>query len=381
MVTNLPDVSQTNQTIADSRQRYLSAADIRSIVLGFIEQLKCGRATVFKYLLAGACVGLFFSFGSSTEYSSSTRILPYRSGPGASSISGLASLAGVRIPAGLSEASIQPELYPELVNTIDFQIEVAETPLHFGTLGVTRSSIAYFDSLYARSPVELLAHYTVGLPGLMRRSLIKSESGATLHTDPSGPPAYSLDYLETLSAVRQRVKISLNARSGVISVSATMPDPVAAADLVAAVSDVLRDRITRQESQKAEAQVRFIEGQAGEARLRLDSAQNALASFMSRNRAVLSPLLEVEADRLRNDRDFAFQIHQQLSTELEQARIKMHQDTPVFATLETPSVPPVRSSPQRTRLLLGCTLGGALVGLVVVLLRNWWRSAARDSVS
>lgn len=348
---------------------------MKVMITALAGMLRKGRGNILRFVAGGLVLGLFWAFGSTPEYTSSTKILPYSSASSVPGLSSLAGLAGVRLPAGATDPSIRPDVYPELVNTTDFLVEVAETPLRFATLQTSLTGAAYFDSVYSPSPVELLRRYTTGLPSTLRKILPGNSTPLIVAgDDSSGLPGYSRQYLETLEEIHGRIGISLGRLTGVISITGTMPDPIAAAELTRSTSATLRDRIIQQESQKYREQVRFVETQQKRARARLDSSQNALAAFMSRNRASLSPLLEVEADRLRSDRDFAFQIHQQLSTELEQARIRMSQNTPVFAILETPAVPPVKSSPRRMLILVGCLLVSVLAGGASELIRQWWKT-------
>jgi uncharacterized protein involved in exopolysaccharide biosynthesis len=83
---------------------------------------------------------------------------------------------------------------------------------------------------------------------------------------------------------------------------------------------------------------------------------------------LVSAVAQIQRERLQREKDVAYQVVQQLTTELEQARIKEHQDTPVFTVLEHVTVPNEHSSPRRSVILL---LAGVL-GVAFVAMRILW---------
>ena len=75
-----------------------------------------------------------------------------------------------------------------------------------------------------------------------------------------------------------------------------------------------------------------------------------------------------------------FSVYQQLSGELQLARIKKNQDTPVFTVLEQVTVPNQRSSPNRTRILFMAIVIGLAVGLGRILYERQRPTAQVSSV-
>jgi uncharacterized protein involved in exopolysaccharide biosynthesis len=126
-------------------------------------------------------------------------------------------------------------------------------------------------------------------------------------------------------------------------------------------------RIIDYEAKKAGEQLKFIEEQYAQARTRYQQAQENLAVFADRNRALVSPLSQIERDRLQSEFNVASEVYQQLSGELQVARIKKNQDTPVFTVLERVIVPLHRSSPHPTRILLMMIFIGLVVGALRIL--------------
>ncbi len=346
----------------------------------FVRSVWGERRMILKLMGIAAVIGLVVALGSGEEYSAKTRVLPYRSGASAAGgLSGLAGLAGIRLPAGVGDQTITADLYPEVAKSQDFRIIVAETPLFFSSLGRRASTVEYFRDLRDTPLTELVANYTIGLPGEVSSLLRPSRPAAraSVVAADSSPPiaSYERKYLKLVRTLDKRLSIFIDKKTSVITITGLMPDPYAAADLVRVTSSRLMDRIIDYESRKAGEQFRFVSEQYQLAKVRYERAQRDLAAFSDRNRALMSATSQIDRDRLQREYDLAFEVYQQFSRELEQARIKMNQDTPVFTVLEQVTVPTDRSSPRRAQIMLVALFLGALVGVGRVGLRRLLRTA------
>jgi len=149
-----------------------------------------------------------------------------------------------------------------------------------------------------------------------------------------------------------------------------MPDRFAAADLVQTASQRLMQRIINYENRKAAEQLAFVAEQHKLSKQRYETAQRALAEYQDRNRSLVGAVAQVQKERLQGEYDIAFQVFQKFSLELEQARIKKNQDTPVFTVLERVAVPNVRTKPQRATIVVIAMMLGVLWGIAEVFVRR-----------
>lgn len=331
------------------------------------------RIYVWRSLAVTVPLGLLLAFGSTSEYTASTKILPYRSsGSSTSGLSGLAGLAGIRLPAGASDPTITADLYPEVAKTLDFKIAVAETPIRFSTVREPISTVRYFRDVSAGSLVGFVRQYTIGLPSLILSALRPTPKPMVIPDSTGGRPPlahYDPKYLAIIRSLDERLTVDINRKTAIITIQGTMPDAYAAADLVKAASGRLMERIIDFESRKAGEQRRFVEDEQKRARERFEQAQRQLATFTDRNRGTLSATAQIEAQRLQSEYNLAFELYRQFSSEREQSRIKQNQDTPVFTVLEQVVVPNSRTSPRRSRDLLSAIFLGVCAGLGMI----WWR--------
>lgn len=344
----------------------ITVAELAASATAFARAVWGERKKVVKLGCAAAVAGLFFAFGSGEEYTATARLLPYRTG--ASGISGLAGLAGLRLPPGSSDQTITADLYPEVANSQDFRISIAETKLTFTSIGKSATYVEFFRDLHPAPPVDELINYTINLStkiiSYLRPRSHESRPESSQRADASPRiQSYDQQYLELVNTLRKRLSVSIEKKTSIITITARMPDQYAAADLVRVTSDHLMKRIIDYETGKAGEQYRFANEQHQQAKSRFERAQRELASFADRNRALMSASSQIDRDRLQRDYDLAFEVYQQFSREVEQARIKMNQDTPVFTVIDKVMVPALRSSPKRTQILVIATLLGILAGV------------------
>lgn len=335
---------------------------------------------VAKVVALSMGIGLVLAFGSQPEFSASTKILPYRPGGGASGLSGLAGLAGVRLPQGTADQTITADLYPEVAKTLDFRVAMAETPIRFSSLPEPMTPMQYFREVAKPSIVDQIGRYTIGLPGTILSMVLPSSDPLKAPADISAGPKiveYDAAYHAVLETLGKRFSVFADKKTSIITLTAKMPDRYAAADLVRTASDRLMARIIEYEAKKAQEQIRFVEEQIVISKLRLDRIQRDQALLSDRTRETVSAIAQIESQRLQREYNLAFDVYRQFATELEQARIKKAQDTPVFTVLEQVVVPNKRTSPRRGKTVLFFVIIGVLVASTALVVGRDDRTTAQ----
>lgn len=309
-------------------------------------------------------IGLIIAFGQQDEYKATTKILPYRNTPNIGNLSSLAGLAGLRLPTGTNDETITADLYPVLARSFDFQVTLAETPLHFATAEQPVSLITYFTKhpTIARSIGRYWSNFRASLAG---------DRGAApgTFTSATGVPlrGYTREHMKLVQELDDRLVVTSDKKTTVITIDGLMPSPYASADLVQSASDMLMRHIIDYEARKAGEQLAFVEEQFGQARTRYEQTQQDLARFTDRNRILASPLAQVERDRLQNEFNVSSEVYQQVAAQLQMARLRKNQDTPVFTVIEHVTVPNQRTSPKRVVILAISMVMGITFGFAVIL--------------
>jgi len=152
-----------------------------------------------------------------------------------------------------------------------------------------------------------------------------------------------------------------------------MPEALPSAQLAQRAQELLQQQITEFKTQKAAANLEFIQQRYYEVQSQYNQTQEALASFSDRNKNVTSAVAQTEFERLRNDYNLAYSIYSEMAKQLEQTKIQVKEDTPVFTVIEPASVPLYKSKPKRTMIMIGFMLIGGVVGCVIIFFRRYIR--------
>ena len=168
------------------------------------------------------------------------------------------------------------------------------------------------------------------------------------------------------NAIIKKININTGGKGGSVEISVTMPDPVAAAQVVVAVKDLLQKYVIELKLQKAEINYNFIKQCYDEAKQVFEAKQEAYAKYQDANKSLSTALSRAKGEQIKNEYDVASSLFNQLTTQLVQAEMKVKEDIPILTVVEPVTVPLYKSSPNTPMILvafifLGCVFGCALV--------------------
>ena len=123
------------------------------------------RVLIFKISFLTALIGVVYALAQPNEFTSSTTFIPQLSSgvkTGGSSLSGLASLAGINIGGMESSSEFPPTLYPQVVNGIPFKLDLLSSNVNSNGNQILVKD--YFTDKNSFNVFGLLKEYTIGLP-------------------------------------------------------------------------------------------------------------------------------------------------------------------------------------------------------------------------
>jgi len=339
-----------------------------------------GKIIVGKLILLGLFIGFFVAILTPNEFTASSTMVPQISDSKSklSGLSGLATLAGVNINTTTSY-ELSPRTYSSIISSAPFQLELMKTPLNFENLD---SQITLFDYYTKRKDVNPFLKYTIGLPSVIIKT-IRGEKKNKFATSEANP-FYLLTekQIEVQKIIEKQVKIIVNDLDGYVSFSCSLPEAYASAQLVQNAQVLLQRYITEFKIEKARKDLEFIQQRYDEAKKNYKTAQQLLASFRDRNMNMSTSVAKTEEERLLNEYNLVNGVYSELAKVLEQAKIHVKEETPVFTIIKPVSVPTERSSPNRPLILTISVLIGLFAGIVTVLgnvfliqIRNKWRES------
>ncbi|SMO50943.1 Wzz/FepE/Etk N-terminal domain-containing protein [Fodinibius sediminis] len=329
-------------------------------------------------------LGLLIALFSPVEYTSEALLMPEMKSSESSAgdllesyggMLGLGSMGGMDLS---KEGTIAPEVYPKIVKSLGFQHNLLSQDIYFSEHDTTVSGYTYFEEVRTLSLFEFLIEYTIGLP----RKFIGPSSPEQLPAwlrkefDEDAVVELTNDELEVIKEMQERIAIELESETGVLTVEATMPDPLAAAQVNRKMINMLKRFIKSYSTQKAKEDLAFAETQHRQAQERLKEVQDELATFLDQNVNLATAKSRAREQRLQAEFDLAYNMYNSVSQQLMEAKMKVQEQTPVFKPLQSVNIPREKSEPQRILILLLSFFAGLAVSFLYIAGRNIYRNVS-----
>jgi len=270
---------------------------------------------------------------------------------------------------------ISPALYPTIIQSVAFQYDLIFEEIEFSRFDEPITLYEFFNEHYEppfRDNVyRFIRAYTIQFPFrvfdyIMNFTFFEEEAieqeEEMVEID-ERLLSLSSDERRPISALENRVSLSMD--GNLITVRTNLPDPKAAAMLNVLVIERIQEYVTNYQIEKAQQNVNFIRRQKEQAKERYEEAQRALAEFRDRNINLSTNVARTEDQRLSNQQSLTFNIYNSIAVELEQAQLRLQEETPVFSVLQKSSLP-TSSSGGSNRILPVFLIMGAFTGLAWV---------------
>lgn len=360
-------------------------------LLALAKTLWENRNIVLKSILICGIIGILVASTSPKEYEASTVMVPSIGG----NVSNLAGLGGLAAMAGInlnisSGGDLVPSVYPQIIVSLPYQLELMKTPLSFSGINEPVSLIDYFTEI--QKP-NLLRKYTIGLPSVLlgiSGSILSTIKGPNLNkivepNENQKPFELTGKQQSGRNILTGLVSLNVNSQGGTITLTTRMPEALAAAQLCQRAQELLQEQIIEYKIKKTKANLVYIQQRFDETALRFEEIQQKLATFSDRNKNVSLASAKTEEVRLTSQYNLIFSIYSDLAKQLEQAKIQVKQDTPVFTIIEPVTVPTTKSNPNRPKILMISIFLGAFLGTIIVFglefiraIKKMWRNEGHN---
>ena len=334
-------------------------------LISLLKTVFVARRFVIKTTILFAVLGVILAVVSPTKYTASATFVPQLSeGQTNSSLGGLASLAGINLSAimGSQPHEISPSLYPQIAESIPYRLALLQAK-------VGSNDTSFRDYILDQSSglaiLPLLKKYTIGLPGLLFNK--QTHNNETLDNTLFQITEEDKDLFEFLAQV---VSIEVDDQEGLVFISVELADRMVAAQLAQAATNLLQSNIIAFKSQSARNNLEFIERQYESKRREFEEFQDSIAVFKDQNLNITSTLYQNQLTRLESQFAVTSSVFQELAGQVEQAKIQVNKDTPIFTIIEPVSVPLERSKPKRTMMVIIWTFLGIVFSVGWVLVKS-----------
>lgn len=360
-----------NNTTATAEEE--GGIDIMALLRGLWD----GRKTIFICLGIFILLGLVAALSMKRTYSVTTVMVP-QMGDAKSGLGGLAALAGFDMGAASNNGELSPLIYPQIVSSVPFRLEMMHTPLHYQKCDTLISMFDYAKAKYEKPSVfSYVMKYTIGLPGVILGSLSSKPKEVTLPggngTDDGTPKpvVVSMDEYKMLQGMGQVISLDVDKKEGYITMHVNGSEPIQTAELALKAQQLLQDEVTRFRTEKSQSELEYIQARYDEAKAEAERYQMALAGSRDRMQNVVTTSSTVGKERLQSKFNVANTVYLEMAKQLEQAKMKVKKDTPAFSIIE-PVTLPMKPSNSRAKTLIIWVFLGVVVGCGIVLVKGYW---------
>ena len=337
-------------------------------IIALLQSIWKGKKLILKTGLVFMILGLFIAIFSQNEYTASTTIVPQSSSEkSGGSLGGLAALAGINLGSVGQQSSISPQLYPQILTNISFQKELLETLLTIEGQDKKITYKEYYTNVYSPSVLSSIKKYTIGLPGVLIGLLKSDKTSNEESINNDSLPQITQDDKELIELLLVQLSMEVNDKDGYISLSTTMPEAIAAAELTQKAQELLEQYVIDFKIEKSSSELDFIKNRYQEKEQEFQKIQQKLAVYTDRNQNVNSARAKMELMLLQSEYDLAYGVYSELAKQLETQELKVKEDTPIFTILQPVFVPLEKTAPKRSLILIIYTFLGFVLSIGYIL--------------
>lgn len=364
----------------DSKQEIVTPVDNEEEgldIMALLRQLWDGRLRIIIWTVVFILLGLGAALTMKRTYTVDTVMVPQLNSNSNNPLSSLASLAGFDLGSSSSGSELSPLVYPKIVNSVPFRKELMYTPLHYAKLDTAVSLYTYVMDYDQPTFGDKVKKYTIGLPFVILKSIMgeKKQEEIVLPVDSTQldapkPVVITKDEEEVLKIIEKCVSLNVDKKEGYITLSVIGSEPLQTAELAMKAQQLLQDEVTRFRLEKSESELEYIQARYNEIKREAESTQAQLARVRDRSQNLGTMQDRLEIERIQAKYNVANSVYVEMAKQLEQAKMQVKKDTPMFTVIQPVSVP-TKPSNSRAKTLIIWTFLGFVLGCGMVLLRGY----------
>lgn len=342
-------------------------------LMALAKQLWEGKKTVIIWTCVFMVLGLVSALTMKRTYQVTTMMVPQVASKSSSSLSSLAALAGVDLTTTSQTADLSPIVYPQIVSSVPFQLELMYAPLHYSKADTAVSMMVYYKEYAKATFFDNVKKYTIGLPGVILGKLKKEAPEIVLPAGGVGteeevlkPIVVTKDEEKMLKSMGSAVSLLADKKEGTLTLTVNGIEPIQTAELAMKAQQLLQDEITRFRTEKAQNELNYIQARYDEVKAEAEASQVALANVIDRTTQTVSKRDLIERERVQAKYNLANSLYTDMAKQLEAAKMQVKKDTPTFTVIQPVKVP-MQPSNSRAKKLVIFTFFGFVIGCGIVL--------------
>lgn len=263
------------------------------------------------------------------------------------SLASMASSFGLNVGNNSTGDAIYPDLYPDLINSNDFVANLIYKKI---TTDDGETSITYY---------EYLAKHQKKNPLLLPFAWLQKIVTSIFTQETSTKEKKQIDFFRLtekengiIEKIKHQITCSINIKNGMIVISVQDQDPLVAATMAEETRKELQHFITNYRTNKARIDFEYYNKLTIDAKKDYEKARLLYGKYADGNMDVYLESYKLKLNDLENDMQIKFNTYNTLNSQLQSAKAKIQENTPVFTVIKSATIPIRPSGPKRMLFVL-----------------------------
>ena len=352
-------------------QKNLETGSEEINLIEIIQKIWDSRKNLIKFSVLFSFLGVFLALNSPNVYTATATFIPKgkSGGSGGGSLSSLASLAGISLGGMSNSSEIPPSLYPMLIKSNPFidKLLNSKVPKEGAMI---RLEDYLSDTVGTSGILATIKKYSIGVHSMIINRLFSEKTEPVILNDFENIRKLTLEEENIYKIAKNFINLTIDKKEGFVTISAESKNPEVAAFITQNAQNLLQQEVIDFQIKNAQELLTFTEGLYAEKKVAFEALQDELASFRDQHQNISSGLFENKLSRLVSELAIASAVNEELAKQVEQARIQVSKDTPIFTVIDPVVIPNQRTSPKRKMIVLGYTFLGFFLGLGYALIKE-----------
>lgn len=307
------------------------------------------RKFILKVSLVGLVFGVVVSFSIPKEYTTTVILAPEANVQGGSNSSAgaLAAMAGINLGGNVSDGDIAPDLYPNIIESTPFILGLFNVRVNDLKNEVDTTLYSYIKDEQRSAWWSKIMKLPAGIIGLF------SSGNRTETSDSINYFSLTKKQTEVFNTLKDRITLTVDKKTGIITLTSTMQDPNISATIADTLISYLQSYIISYRTQKARQDLIFTESLYTEAKKDYSDAQQKYAKYLDENQNVILASYRVNQEKLQNEMTLAYGVYNQVAQQLQLAKVKVQDITPVYTIIQPAIIPLIPTKPNKKIIVIG----------------------------
>ena len=337
----------------------MSKKNIEESYIDIVEILSTlwkSKKIIIKSTIIFSLVGIIYSLILNNIFTASSIFYPHYQKDNITQGQGLrnlAGLAGIELGSQISEI-IPPTLYPNIIKSPEFKIEILDTKLDYNEREITYRE--YLNETKSKISLKKILLFPISMISSL---ILKNEF--KLENQNINILSLSEEEFELHELLTDKIEIELNENEGFIELSVKDYNPIIASKIAKTANDILQKKIIDFKLKNLNDTYEFIISQVEIAKKNFYILQDSLAIFSDKNRNIKTDLFLNQYSRIESEYLLSKNIFNELALNKEKTAIEVKKNTPIFTVIKPVVIPNEKSEPSRGLIVIIFTFFGFII--------------------